>query len=204
MQKELALRASRYFCLPWPLHREFSFIFTFTPSVQGISGSKWTLSKPKFSDRETDRQGHSLAKSKVSLIHYLPSAMFLNLKVPREGTVSNAFSTVCKSSNSRPSFVLFLPAFKSCLRGIYTAGIVRAFEFPICIFNLVSMPESITYRERGFSEASPHSSPDREGYFSCSFVSRILLLWSPTLAACCSRTAGRDGKRSMHSLGKRN
>ena len=130
--------------------------------------------------------------------------MFLNLKYLEEGTMNNISQWFVKAPIAGPHLFLFPLLSKAALRAIYTAGIVRSFlNFPC--WSPVSMPERITFH-KGLSEASPHSSPG-----PCAFISAAALLsviphfWAPRWAPLAAAgTAGRNGKWSTHSLGKRN
>ena len=85
----------------------------------------------------------------VSLIHYLPSAMFLKLKYQEKGTMSNVSQRFVKAPVAGPHLYLFPSLLKAALRGIYMAGIVPNFpNFP-CL-TPVSMPERVLL-QRGIS-----------------------------------------------------
>ena len=66
-----------------------------------------------------------------SLIHYLPSPMFLNLKYREKGTMSNISQWFVKAPIANPRSFLFPLLSKAALRGIYVAGIDLSFlNFP--------------------------------------------------------------------------
>ena len=91
----------------------------------------------------------------VSLIHYLPSAMFLKLKYQEKGTMSNVSQRFVKAPVAGPHLYLFPSLLKAALRGIYMAGIVPYFpNFP-CL-TPVSMPERVLLTAKGDFQR-PHS-----------------------------------------------
>ena len=68
----------------------------------------------------------------VSLIHYLPSAMFLKLKYQEKGTMSNVSQRFVKALNVSPHFFFHPLLSKAAVRGIYTGGYCSELsEFPI-------------------------------------------------------------------------
>ena len=122
----------------------------------------------------------------VSLIHYLPSAMFLKLKYQEKGTMSNVSQRFVKAPVAGPHLYLFPSLLKAALRGIYTVrAVLSSLNFPY--LTPVSVPEGVLFTAKGnFQRPHPTLPQGPAGIFQLQFPSPSLL--SPTLGAtCCSQ-----------------